>query len=207
MADPLRPIYDKTSIALHHQVALGFALPPILPFQTIVRVKGIDRNGQVPDESLQQAVNSGLANLASTFWQVPLTLKLSTEAQGFMLPIDPLIAISGSNKLVRRYVAKSSKRGSIKERWSQDDYEITITGILSGDENYTLHEYLQRLRTYLEAPESVSVVCDLLNNVFDIFSISIDTYEFPFTQGEDNQQFTIKAYSDDSYSLLIDGYV
>ena len=204
MADPLRTINDKTNIALNHQIALGFALPPIFPFHTIVRVPKIDKDGKIADESLQSSINNGLQNLASTLWQIPVTLKLSNEAEGFLLPVDPLIAISGGNKLIRRYVNKSDKRGSIKERWNQDDYEITITGIITGDETYTSNEYLRRLRTYCEARESVAIICDLLNNVFDIYNIAIDSYEFPFTPGEDNQQFTIKAFSDDSYSLLIE---
>lgn len=207
MADPMKTIHDRTSIALHHQIALGFALPPIFPLRTVVRVPHIDKNGKVADESLQQDVTNGLSNLASTFWQVPLTLKLGSEPNGFLLPVDPLVAITGGNKLIRRYVSKGDKRGSIKERWNQDDYEVTITGIITDDENHNLNEYLQRLRTYCEAKESVMVVCDLLNNVFEIFYMAIDSYDFPFTVGQNNQQFTIKAYSDDSYSLLIEGNV
>jgi hypothetical protein len=204
MADPLRVINDNTNIALSHQMALGFALPPIFPFRTIVRVPQIDKDGKVADESLQKSINDGLQSLGSTYWQVPVTLKLHTENDGFKLPIDPLIAISGTNKVIRRYVNKSDKRGSIKEHWNQDDYEITITGLLTGDDNNSLQDYMTRLRTYCEARESVSIICDLLNNVFEIFDIAIDSYDFPFTAGTDNQQFTIKAYSDDNYSLLIE---
>jgi len=202
MNDPVKSLHDSTSIALNSQIALGFALPPLLPLRTIVRVPAIDRDGRVVDESLQRSVTSGLQNLASTYWQVPVTLKLSTEPDGFTLPVDPLVAISGGSKIVRRYVAKGDRRGSIKERWNQDDYEITITGIITGDENHTLNDYLQRLRTYCEARESVAIICDLLNNVFDIYTLAIESFDFPFTPGEGNQQFTIKAYSDDSYLIL-----
>jgi hypothetical protein len=58
------------------------------------------------------------------------------------------------------------------------------------------------LREYLEAAESVHIVCDLLNNVFEITRIAIESYDFPFTKGIENQAFTIKAYSDDNYQLL-----
>lgn len=204
MFDPVKEIHEKTNIALNHQIALGFAMPPIYPLRTIVRVPQIDKDGKVADESLQKSINEGLQSLASTYWQVPVTLQLSTETEGFLLPVDPLVAISGNNKIIRRYVNKSNKRGSIKERWNQDDYEITISGIITADENYSLNEYMQRLRTYCEAKESISIICDLLNNVFDIFNITISSYEFPFTPGEENQQFTIKAYSDDNYDLLIE---
>jgi hypothetical protein len=200
MADPVKTFNDKTNISLHQQIALGFAMPPLYPFGTIVQVPKIDKDGTVADESLQKSINNGLANLASTYWQVPVTLKLNSETEGFTLPVDPLLSLSGGNKLVRRYVSKSDKRGSIKERWNQDDYEINIAGIITGDDQYTINDYLQRLRTYCEARESVAAICDLLNNVFEIYNIAIDSYDFPFTPGENNQQFTIKAYSDDNYA-------
>lgn len=202
MKDPIKTIHDSTNIALSHQMALGFALPPIYPLRTIVRVPEIDKDGKVADESLQNEIKKGLESLGSTLWQVPVTLKMGADE--FMLPIDPVIAINGNNKIIRRYVNKSQVRGSIKERWNQDDYEITIGGIITSDENYSIYDYLTRLRTFCEARESIGIVCDLLNNVFDIHYIAIDSYDFPFTRGADNQQFTIKAFSDDNYLLLTD---
>ncbi len=44
-----------------------------------------------------------------------------------------MITISGSHTIIKRNVAKSNKMiGTVKERWSQNDYEITITGVLIG---------------------------------------------------------------------------
>lgn len=171
MKDPIKTIHDSTNIALSHQMALGFALPPIYPLRTIVRVKEIDKDGKVADESLQNEIKKGLESLGSTLWQVPVTLKLGVDE--FLLPVDPVVAIKGNNKIIRRYVNKSHVRGSIKERWNQDDYEITIGGIITSDENNTLYDYLIRLRAFCEARESIGIVCDLLNNVFDIHYIAI----------------------------------
>ena len=95
-------------------------------------------------------------------------------------------------------------RGSIKETWSQDDYEITISGILQGEDLFKDKDtgHIATLRKYLEAQEAIHITCDLLNNVFDIQRICIESYDFPFTKGLENQAFTIKAYSDDNYQLL-----
>ena len=119
-----------------------------------------------------------------------------------LLPVDPLVSVSEKNIIARRYVAKSERRGSIKERWSMDDYEITISGVLMTDADNTLAHYIQQLRHYCEAKESVVVVCDMLNSLYDVTRVSIESCDYPFTKGEENQMFTIKAYSDDLYDLL-----
>jgi hypothetical protein len=204
MIDPIQKLNDDTSLALHHQNAIGFAFPPIIPLKTVVRVPSIDKDGKTVDSSLQNAVDAGLKSLGSTYWQVPITLKLDTESNGFKLPLDPLVSLSGKNVIIRRYVSKSEKRGSIKERWSQDDYEITITGVLTTDDTYDVKDYVKALLKYCEAKNAVDVKCDLLNNVFLINKIAIESYDFPFTKGIENQAFTIKGYSDDVYELLIE---
>lgn len=173
-----------------------------LPTKEIISLKN-----NLSDMKAQLA--NGLRALSSTYYQVPLTLRLSSEKNtaGFTLPIDPLLSISCKNIITRRYVSKSDMRGSIKESWSQDDYEITIAGILMGfDDEYgttNVDDYIREMIRYCEAKESVGVVCDLLNNVFDITHISIQSYDFPFTKGLNNQAFQIKCCSDDSHSLII----
>lgn len=205
MIDPVKKINDETNLALHTQQAIGFAFPFFIPLKTVVRVPSIDKDGKTVDASLQDKVNAGLKSLGSTYWQVPLTmwLRTETEDEGFKLPLDPLISLSGKNIIVRRNVSKSDNRGSIKERWSQDDYEITITGILSSDENNDVQQYVDYLLGYCEAKNEIDIKCDLINNIFKINKIAIESYDFPFTKGVENQAFTIKAYSDDVYNLLI----
>ena len=201
--DIVREIDDKTSLALHMQIATGFSLPPVIPWKDEVTAQWEQGERQAEKEQ-QEAYNKGLRAMSSNFYQVPLRLRLSTEAEtgGFLLPVDPLVSVSQKNIIARRYVAKSERRGSIKERWSMDDYEITISGVLMTDADNTLAHYIQQLRHYCEAKESVVVVCDMLNSVYDVTRVSIESCDYPFTKGEENQMFTIKAYSDDLYDLL-----
>lgn len=211
MADPVQKIYDKTSISLSSQIALGLAMPPIIPFKTIVTVPAIDKDGYVAEESLQNSINNGLMSLGSTAWQVPLTFTI--DGKDFLLPIDPIISLASKNILIRRYVSKKSEkeRGTVKERWSQDDWEISISGVLMSDDDYPsnsyatgVNEYIQKLLEICKYKGSVSITCDLLNNVFGINQIAIEDYDFPFTPGTENQQFNIKCYSDDMVNLLIE---
>ena len=97
---------------------------------------------------------------------------------------------------------KSQLRGSIKERWSQDDWEITISGvIISANGEYPVNT-LKALRDFCNVPESVDVICPLFNEM-DVQRIAIESIDFPFTKGVENQAFVIKAYSDSTYTLLI----
>jgi hypothetical protein len=145
----------------------------------------------------------------------PLSLSIDGRITWFLLPYEPLITINGKNEIIRRKVAKSAsndgviKRGSIKERWNQDDYEITITGVLIGSvmtgnmgDCFPLKQF-QDLRDFLTAPKSIDVKCAPLHEL-GIDKIVIEDFSFPFTKGENVQAYEIKAYSDYDYKLLLD---
>lgn len=202
MASSTQNIDDATNLQmLGIKNAVGYALPPIVPFRNIVRV--LDKAGTtVTDPVIEAKAREGLASLGQEFFQC----KMSFEYDGVKwdLPVDPVMSVNGKNVITRRYVSKSNQRGSVKECWSQDDYEITIAGVLIGLDNDDLKFMIARLREFCEAKEAVKVICDYLNceDTFNINYIAIESYDFPFTKGMENQVFSIKAYSDDGYSLL-----
>jgi len=198
---PVREINERTNLALQITNALGYNMPPPFLFGKSVVVDATLNTSDYDDETLRSRYQK---SFEGTFFLVPVRLRLDREGEsgGFQLPLDPLLSISGKNIIRRRYVAKSKMRGSIKETWSQDDYEITIAGLLQDDDQSMLDSYITTLRTYMEAAEAVHITCGILNNVFNITRIAIESYDFPFTKGMENQAFTIKAYSDDNYQLL-----
>lgn len=179
------------------QNALGFAIPPFLPFRNMVRVQHSD----LVDASaeMQAALAAGLVE--NTNWIAPLTFKLDGELD-FRFPFDPIISLSSKNIITRRYVNKSGMRGSIKEHWSQDDWEITIQGVMIQEDETLRNVKMTQLRQYLNHAGSINVVCDVLNGL-DIYRIAVESYDFPFTKGVENQTFVIKGYSDSDYDLLI----
>jgi len=199
--DPIQFIHEKTNLALKITNALGYNIPPaFLLGKSVVPDAGLllpDYDGTLFNEKYKEYYDD-------TLFLVPVSLKLLSESdnQYWQLPLDPLVSISGKNIIGRRYVAKSKMRGSIKETWSQDDYEISIAGLLMGEITLKEDGVVSKLKKYLEASEPSSIKCDLLNNVFEIYTIAIESYDFPFTKGMENQAFTIKAYSDDNYQLL-----
>lgn len=144
----------------------------------------------------------------------PLSLSIDNGANWFLLPYEPLLTINGKNNIIRRNVAKwradvSSKDmiGSIKERWSQDDYELTITGvligsILTGDVSDTFPRAdFEQLRNILTHPKEIQIKCEPLQ-LLGINRMVIEDMSFPFTKGENVQAYEIKGYSDGSYNLL-----
>lgn len=147
--------------------------------------------------------------LVGNFYQCPLHLRWEDEPDEALwtLPIDPVISVQGGNTIVRSNVLKqeagrSHKRGSIKEVWSQDDYEIKIAGFVQAGDGDMPAEDILRLRAYCEERKTIYVENDLLE-LFDITRIVISKYSFDHTPGRENQQFSIQAYSDDDFELVL----
>lgn len=144
----------------------------------------------------------------------PLSLSIDQGKTYFRLPYEPLISISGKNVIAKRRVAKwnaaNSKQltGTIKERWSQDDYDITITGVLIGSllrgnvEDCFPRADFEKLKKVLTYAKEIKVNCAPLE-LLGINSIVIDDFSLPFTKGENVQAYEIKASSDFSYNLLM----
>lgn len=206
MTNPVDFIHEETNLAKQMTSALGYAQPMVLPFRDIVVVSGKQINVS-GDPAVEAKAREGLANLGDNFFQCPLSFMTGEKnEEKWNLPVDPLVSVNGKNVIKRRYVAKANakdnRRGSIKECWSQDDYEITIAGVLIAEDHASLVEMIKKLREICDKDEAVKVVCEYINESYGIHNIAIESYDFPFTKGMENQSFTIKAYSDDSYELL-----
>ncbi|HOI32010.1 MAG TPA: DUF6046 domain-containing protein, partial [Bacteroidales bacterium] len=172
-------------------IATGFNLPPFFLKDKVVIIN-------YNSESKQMSVASDFSGIRS---QYPLTfLSNASVSRDFVFPIDPFINLSFKNIITRRRVAKGSNRGTIKERWTQDDVEITISGILINPTG-AYPEEVDRLVEFFEARQAIDVTSPLLNQ-HSIFSIVIESLDLPHTKGLENQAFTIKAYSDDVFELL-----
>lgn len=134
-------------------------------------------------------------------FQLPITLEIESSGKKFTFPTDPLVSVTTKNIVARRQIAKGAMRGTVKEQWSKDDYDITIAGVFNTDTEYYAEEYVVMLREVVDAEESVKLVCPYFNDNYDILRIAIEQCDFPFTPGMDSQSFTIKAKSDELYNL------
>lgn len=181
----------------------NFAQPFVLPPYWLNRpVQVIDKHSPLP------AASEMLGNL----YQCPLWIKWENESDDFetgwwRLPLDPVISVSGGNQIVRTDVlrqdnSRTERRGTVKEVWSQQDYQVQIAGMFIGKDGYFPLEDIHRLREYCEGREVVLCCNDLLE-AFGINRLAIESFDFAHTPGYENQQFAIKAYSDEDFSLLI----
>ncbi len=135
------------------------------------------------------------------------------DGKEYMLPYEPLINISSKNNIIRRRVAKTSTKskieGTIKEHWSRDDYEITITGalygsILTGDVSQCFpRRDFEQLAKFMTTPQRLKINCEILQ-LLGINYIVVESFTFPFTKGENVQAYEIKAYSDFTHNLLFE---
>jgi hypothetical protein len=134
---------------------------------------------------------------------LPLSFRMS-DGSWWQFPIEPLISISGKNVVVRRNVAKSSNRGTIKERWAEDDLSISIQGsLVHSDLDTYPSQDLSLLYEVITQRKAIEVKNELLQ-LLNVHQIVIEPYSFPFSKGENVQNFSISAYSDDLYELFID---
>jgi len=182
---------------IYLNIATGFNLPPYW------------MNRPVKVLNPETADSKELSDYLGNLYQCPVRIKWEQESNGdfWTLPFDPVVSVSGKNIIVRRNVLKqnnsdNTRRGSIKEAWSQDDYEVNIAGVLMGKDGEFPSEDLLRLRNYCEARKVIDVESDLFC-LFNINRLAIESFELPYTKGNANQMYVIKAYSDDNFELLI----
>jgi len=183
-------------VDVHINKALGSfaAIPPYF----IGRRKDIFTEAVEPYKVSERLSTSGIV-----YSVMPLKVRRINDGKWFTFPLEPLVSISGKNIIVRRNVAKSKASGTIKEYWSQDDYEVTIQGVLtSTNEALYPEDDAKSLLALFNERQSVEVAQDVLL-IFGIKYLAIESISAPHTKGVNNQNFEIKAYSDNSINLLI----
>lgn len=177
-----------------HGVNLGY----ISAAKTIPDSSGFDVE-TMSDAELEDVVRTNATGVPMV---LPLRFQLEESgAQEWLFPMEPMISVNGQNILVRRNVSKGKIRGSIKERWTQDDYSVRIEGILMGMDGKYPEADVAKLRSFCEAGH-VKALNPLLE-IFGISQLAIESWDIPFTSGTINQNYTIQAYSDDIYKLLL----
>lgn len=151
------------------------------------------------DEELEDVVRTNARGIPMV---LPLCFQLEESgSEEWLFPLEPMISLNGQNILTRRHVSKGTIKGSIKERWTQDDYTVRIEGLLMGEDGKYPEEDVSRLRAFCEAGH-VKALNPLLE-IFGISQLAIESWDIPFTSGTANQNYSIQAYSDDIYKLLL----
>jgi hypothetical protein len=151
-------------------------------------------------------------NKFGTPQMAPISIKRTTDAEDswYTFPVEPMIGISGGSNVIMRDVLKMPvsaaipRRGTIKERWAQKDWTISIDGLITTTDNPLglPVEDIATLLEYCQARVAIDVKCPLFAPL-GIHRMVITNFDFPFTKGVENQSYHIEAVSDDDWELLI----
>lgn len=204
--------YELSQLA--PKVEAGYSGNPLDPAKVSIN-KALGRYGAIPpffiprkEDIIMQVYEANeilddYAALGVIHSQMPMTISRKEGSEKFLLPFEPLVSISGKNVIARRKVAKADGKGTVKERWSRDDYEITIQGVMtSADMSKYPSGYMKKLVALFDEKRAVEVEQGVLE-VFGIRYLAIESVNFPHTKGLNNQNYEIKAYSDNPVDLLI----
>lgn len=181
-------------------------LPPLPPFPVVPKER-ITKAGTI-EADVSEYTNRGdkiEQTIFGTPQVMPLSVKLKSESEYWLFPVEPMISIDSKNILVKRNVAKRKNGfGSIKEYWTQDDFSISIQGLITdSSQQYDYpREDLVTLAKYCNAKEPLDVKCPQLE-LLGITRIVIESFSLPFTKGPENQNFSIMALSDTDWSLIL----
>lgn len=184
-------------------IATRFVVPPPVLIDKVVAGREIDPStySELEARTLEEAEDVVRYNALGIPMVFPLSLRLPKAGEEeWLLPLEPMITVTGKHIIAKRSVLKSKSRGSVKERWTLDDYGVRIEGILQGDGRYPKEE-VARLRRYCEAGEVIA--SSPLLELFGISRLIIESWDIPHTSGVENQNYSLSCLSDDSYKLLI----
>jgi hypothetical protein len=107
---------------------------------------------------------------------------------------DALFVVNQSKKIITTEI--QGKDGTIKEYVGMDDFQIQITGRISGDYNVYEKDKVKTLKRILSAGQPLAITSWYLQNL-DITDVVIKDFNFPQSEGEySTQYFTIMAMSD-----------
>lgn len=148
---------------------------------------------------LGDILQSNPLGIAMTF---PLRLKTEEEgSEEWLVPFEPTVTVRSENLIKHRYVNKGRVKGSIKERWTQNNYSVTIEGTLSSRDGDYPESDVSKLVKHCEAAK-LTVLHPLLE-ILGISHIVVERWTLPHTDGKSHQRYRIDACSDDIYKLLL----
>lgn len=146
--------------------------------------------------SLGTPVFTNLTFKAVTYTDLTTGLQIKTED----ITLDTiLITVSIPKIIVKTQI--QGRNGSVKEYIGQDDYQVSINGIIVGSSGHYPAESVRLLKRMLDAPVAIPVVSDYLLNL-DIHSLVVTDSAFNQEPGGySKQNFTINCVSDTPIEL------
>lgn len=124
---------------------------------------------------------------------------------GVMLPNEPSIIINSRKNIVETALAGSTRRGTVKELISIEDWSITIRGVAINYNSVLVYpeDEVKALRDLYERNESLEVE-SALTNLLGIYNLVITGFELPEMIGiQHAQAYQFTCISDEDFLLEI----
>lgn len=142
------------------------------------------------------------SDLTGSLFKMPLTI-INPDGEDWTFPVEPIISVTSRKIIVK--TPMPSLGGSVKEEIMEDDYLITIRGVLLNEDNdnYPVDQ-IARLEELKRTTGGLDVVNKLLNVGFGIMRMTIEQIVYEGAENSQTQQrFVISALSDRSVDLVI----
>lgn len=154
-------------------------------------------NDQEGAEFMQMrlSVNSSLPTGQSVF--MPMRLG------GLVLPNEPSIIVSSRKNIVETALAGSSRRGTVKELISVEDWSVTIRGVVINYDSVLVYpeDEVKALRDLYERNEALDVE-SALTNLLGIYRLVIKEFLLPEMIGiQHAQAYQFICTSDEDFTL------
>jgi hypothetical protein len=124
---------------------------------------------------------------------------------GVLLPNEPTIRITGQKTIVETALAGSTRRGTVKELISVDDYQVLIRGIAINYSSKLIYpeDQVKALHDLYLKNESLLIEC-ALTNLLGIYRLVIKSVDFPEMVGVQHAQaYEFTCISDEDFDLEI----
>jgi hypothetical protein len=153
-------------------------------------------------KTLESDATNGLTLLGT-----PLFMPVRLD--GNWLPNEPLIEITGANVLIRTQM--DNGKGTFKELFARDDFQIIIRGFCVSDKDDKYPEtqvkrIIELCNKGVANKQSASIsIENRLCNMLKIFRIVIEKYSLPSLEGYQNTQpYELTCYSDSDFQIELD---
>lgn len=125
---------------------------------------------------------------------------------GLLLPNEPTVLIQGRKRIVQTALTGSTRKGSVKELISTEDYQVTIRGIALNYDSMKVYpeDIVKDLNDLYLRNESL-VIESALTNLLGIYRLVIEQITFPEMIGiQHAQAYELKCMSDEDFILEIE---
>lgn len=122
------------------------------------------------------------------------------------LPNEPTMALTNRKNIIETALAGSTRRGTVKELISMEDWQITIRGIVVNTESTKVYpeDQVHRLLFLYERNEALEIEC-ALTNLLNIRRVVIKSINFPEMVGVQHAQaYEMELVGDEDFDLEID---